>query len=515
MKEKKENHEQIGFVDGANDEKTEYLVTNFSADGFCETKERRWLERHFAGLLEVTDKFNRQSVSYQLSKKDILHSWLKYKEGFSADLVNTLLDEMNVPKNGTILDPFWGSGTTGLVCQMRGLNSIGFDIMPISSVSIKAKAAVMEYNVVELVKLLGEVRNLTVPNDYRKKADYIKITEDAYPSENEVFIKYISEWSDESKYSEQAKNLLSLCVLNSLERCSYTIKSGQYLGWDYRSPKVKKANKDRVSKGKKPLPKKVVRAVISDAHELIVEELERVIEEIKEIQKTNTEDSSSHIKFVQNTVLEELPLLDDNSINGVITSPPYCNRYDYTRTYALELVYLGLGEQDIKNMRQALLSCTVESRSKVEQLEAYYKSIKKEERFKYIKSIIEDNAVLNEVTNALKQREEHGDLNNDGIIRMVQGYFTELAFVYAEIYRVCAPGATIAFVNDNVRYGGEVIPVDFLSSLLAEQFGFIVEKIYCLRQRKGNSSQQMAKFGKVSLRKSITIWKKECPPNKC
>ena len=190
-------------------------------------------------------------------------------------------------------------------------------------------------------------------------------------------------------------------------------------------------------------------------------------------------------------------------------------RYDYTRTYALELVYLGLGEQDIKNMRQALLSCTVESRSKVEQLEAYYKSIKKEERFKYIKSIIEDNAVLNEVTNALKQREEHGDLNNDGIIRMVQGYFTELAFVYAEIYRVCAPGATIAFVNDNVRYGGEVIPVDFLSSLLAEQFGFIVEKIYCLRQRKGNSSQQMAKFGKVSLRKSITIWKKECPPNKC
>ncbi len=247
MKEKKENHEQIGFVDGANDEKTEYLVTNFSADGFCETKERRWLERHFAGLLEVTDKFNRQSVSYQLSKKDILHSWLKYKEGFSADLVNTLLDEMNVPKNGTILDPFWGSGTTGLVCQMRGLNSIGFDIMPISSVSIKAKAAVMEYNVVELEKLLGEVRNLTVPNDYRKKADYIKITEDAYPSENEVFIKYISEWSDESKYSEQAKNLLSLCVLNSLERCSYTIKSGQYFGWDYRSAKVKKANKDRIS----------------------------------------------------------------------------------------------------------------------------------------------------------------------------------------------------------------------------------------------------------------------------
>ncbi len=92
---------------------------------------------------------------------------------------------------------------------------------------------------------------------------------------------------------------------------------------------------------------------------------------------------------------------------------------------------------------------------------------------------------------------------------MVEGYFTELAFIYAELYRVCRKGAMVAFVNDNVRYGGEVIPVDFLSSSLAEQFGFKVKKIYCLKQQKGNSSQQMAKFGRVALRKSITVWIKE------
>ena len=91
---------------------------------------------------------------------------------------------------------------------------------------------------------------------------------------------------------------------------------------------------------------------------------------------------------------------------------------------------------------------------------------------------------------------------------MVEGYFTELAFLYAELYRVCKKGAQVAFVNDNVRYGGEVIPVDFLSCLFAEQFGFHVKKVYCLQQKKGNSSQQMAKFGKVPLRKSITIWEK-------
>lgn len=506
----KETYEQLTFIEGIDEKnKAEYLVDDFSAEDFCNTKERVWLEEHFEPLLEVTDKFNRQSVSYQLNKKNILHSWLKYKEGFSAELVNVLLDEMNVPENGTILDPFWGSGTTGLVCQMRGFNSIGYDIMPISSVSIKAKASVMDYDTDELERLLNAVRELKVPDNYNKKTEYVKITEDAYPPENEIFIKYVSDWRDESEYTELARNLLTLCIVNSLERCSYTIKSGQYLGWDYRSPKVKKANKDRKEKGKKALPKKVVREVIADAHEIIVEELEHVISEIKLIQKNNTEITTAHIKYVQNSVLKELPLMADNSVNGVITSPPYCNRYDYTRTYALELVYLGLGEQEIKDMRQALLSCTVESKSKLKQLEEYYKSIGAEKRFNYINSIIENNTVLNEIKSALNQRKDNGDLNNNGVIRMVEGYFTELAFVYAELYRVCSSGSTVAFVNDNVRYGGEVIPVDFLSSLFAEQFGFKVKKIYCLHQKKGNSSQQMAKFGKVSLRKSITIWEKE------
>lgn len=120
--------------------------------------------------------------------------------------------------------------------------------------------------------------------------------------------------------------------------------------------------------------------------------------------------------------------------------------------------------------------------------------------------MIQKNKVFIEILDALHKRKEHGDLNNNGIIRMVEGYFTELAFIYAELYRVCKPGAMVAFVNDNVRYGGEVIPVDFLSCSFAEQFGFNVKKIYTLKQKKGNSSQQMAKFGRVALRKGITIW---------
>ena len=38
--------------------------------------------------------------------------------------------------------------------------------------------------------------------------------------------------------------------------------------------------------------------------------------------------------------------------------------------------------------------------------------------------------------------------------------------------------------------------------------GFTPIKRYTLKQQKGNSSQQMKKFGRVALRKSITVWEK-------
>lgn len=325
-----------------------YLVDNFSADNLCDESERQKLEKKYAEFLEVTEKFNRQSVSYQLSKKDVLHSWLKYKEGFSANLVNILLDEMGAVAGDWVMDPFMGSGTTALVCQMRGINSIGYDVMPISAVSIKAKSAVMRYDINEIQCLIEDVMSLAVPADYHKATPYITITRNAYPQENERFLAYIHDWNEQSVYSPEAKNLLTLCIINSLERCSYTTKSGQYLGWDCRSQKVQEANKARASKGQKLLPEKYVRAEILDSKATILDELTHVLADIELIQKNSIDTVRAEIDFIPRSALYELPLVEENKLKGVITSPPYCNRYDYTRTYALELVYLGLGEEEVK-----------------------------------------------------------------------------------------------------------------------------------------------------------------------
>jgi len=481
-------------------------VDNFSFENFADQKARQAIEKKYIKITEISDEFSRQSVSYQLSKKDSLHRWLKYKEGFSSELVNKLLDQFKIKPGELVLDPFLGSGTTAIVCQMRGINSMGYDILPTSNVAIEAKQNVFKYDIEELERLIAELRDLSVPDTFDGKFDYITITDGAFPEQTEKDVVFYTQWINNSNYSNSAKTLVKLCILNCLEPISYTSKDGQFLGWDYRSKKMQMAAERRAAMGKKPMLKKD-KGVLPALKKCLMEEIEAVYNDIKYIQ-THAKSTDATINYVNGSVLFELPKQAANTVSGVITSPPYCNRYDYTRTYGLELNYLGLSTKDVTALRQTLLSCTVENHSKMKQLEDFYASINRHDDFERITKILKENAALQEIIVALHKRNENGDINNDGVLRMVEGYFTELTFLYYEIFRVCKQGARVAFVNDNVRYGGEVIPVDFLSTDLARMIGFKPVKVYTLKQQKGNSSQQMKKYGRVPLRKSITIWEK-------
>jgi len=483
-----------------------WRVDCFSASHFSDDSARLRLEEKYMSLTEVSEEFNRQSVSFQLSKKDCIHRWLKYKEGFSADLVEKLLVEMGISEGETVLDPFMGSGTTAMVCKFHNINSVGFDVLPMTKIAIKAKDDVLRYDFKELAQLHDEFKHLQIPNDYKADYPYIPITDGAFPEETEKAIMFYTEWIRNSNYSDAAKNLVTLCILNSLEIVSYTRKDGQYLSWDSRSRKMVEANRARLARGAKPI-NRLNKGDIPDMTATLDEELSNVLQDIMSLQdELRLKDTT--INYTEGSCLLALPKMAANSINGAITSPPYCNRYDYTRTYALEMNYLGMSAAEINKLRQDLISCTVESKSKLEFLREYYDKLGRRGDYDRIVGIINSTDALNEVKEALQKRNANGEINNKGILRMVDGYFTDLAFIYAEIFRVFKQGASIAVVNDNVRYAGEVIPVDYLSSEIAEKIGFKVKKIYTLKQQKGNSSQQMAKYGRVALRKSITIWQK-------
>ena len=203
-----------------------------------------------------------------------------------------------------------------------------------------------------------------------------------------------------------------------------------------------------------------------------------------------------------------VPKLEDEFFDFIVTSPPYCNRYDYTRTYALELVYLGNNTDQVRNLRQAMLSCTVENKEKVDFLNQFYSSIGKQETFDRVIEVYNNSNAMTEVNSVLDELNKLEKLNNTNITRMVRNYFLEMCFVVYEMARITKSGGYCVMVNDNVRYGGEEIPVDLILSEFAENFGFNINKIFVLPRGKGNSSQQMGNYGRTEVRKCVYLWQK-------
>ncbi len=210
--------------------------------------------------------------------------------------------------------------------------------------------------------------------------------------------------------------------------------------------------------------------------------------------------SQSDIRLFKGSCLEVLPTLETSDYAGIMTSPPYCNRYDYTRTYALELAMLGLTQTEVSNLRQEMLSCTVENREK--------DLLKICPNWSQFIEATKEQKLLKTINTYLEHEKAAGTLNNNSIPRMVRGYFSEIACIIGECFRVLKPNARLFMVNDNVRYAGVGIAVDLILSDIARTLGFEVERILVVPGKKGNSSQQMGVYGRIPLRKCVYVWKK-------
>jgi hypothetical protein len=163
---------------------------------------------------------------------------------------------------------------------------------------------------------------------------------------------------------------------------------------------------------------------------------------------------------------------------------------------------------DVKQLRQAMLSCTVENHAKTEELNKKYQSLHRTADFRQIHRVYEGQLALQEILEFLESQGRLGHLNNANIPRMVRNYFYEMCVVIFELSRVLRSGGRIIMVNDNVRYAGEEIPVDLILGDFANCFGMQVEHIWTLPRGKGNSSQQMGAHGRTELRKCVYIWRK-------
>jgi DNA modification methylase len=447
-------------------------------------------ETRWADKLCVDNTLTRALVSFQANKGRAVYRWFKYKEAFSAGLIEHLLSKYRISK-GILLDPFAGSGTAMFAAGGLGMKSEGIELLPIGRTLITTK------QLIDLDLIDADVKRLAFWRDDRpwrkckatKPINELRITRGAYPAETlDAMGKFLAASEQEG---DRVQAVLLFALLCILENISYTRKDGQYLRWDYRSGR---------RQGKKIFNKGEILAfdkAISDKLHQIVDDLRSG--ELPEDLFAKVR-SKSEVKLHGGSCLDILPQLKAKSYDSLITSPPYCNRYDYTRTYALELALLGVSEDGLVKLRQEMLSCTVENRAK--------DLLALNPKWKAAVAAADNQPLLQSILAYLDAQKELDLLNNDGIPRMVRGYFYEMACVIFESARVLKGGAPLIMVNDNVRYAGASISVDIILSEIAEQLGFEVEQILVLPNGKGNSSQQMGAHGRDALRKCVYLWRK-------
>lgn len=420
---------------------------------------RQELERKYKHRLVEHLDFG-SLCTYVPNKKLPIFRWFKYKEGFSRALVERLLlEEWHLPCGSVIFDPFAGSGTTLLAGQQLGYETLGTEVMPISVFVSKVKLQT-DYDIEELNAAIAEIVNANYVAAERTLPDVRIIALAFSASVQDQLVFFRDAILALPRISEKTRNFLLLGLLSILEEVSLTSKDGQFLRLVERHiPPIKVALETRY---------------------------QSMLADLKMQDTLFAKPDTIYPAAVIQADARDLPFQSDwdEGVDVIITSPPYLNRYDYSRTYSLELLFLFAKDFDaLKQVRHSLLRSHIESRA------------------------APTNDVhllaLQEILDNIAPKQ----LNNPRIPIMIKGYFEDMNLVIQEMYRLAKHGARVALVVANARFEGELVPVDLMLSELAETAGFVTDQIWITRY-KGNSSQQMGRYGRVPVRESIVFWSK-------
>ena len=255
------------------------------------------LTRRFRKLLRIQPSLTRQLVSFQANKERPEYRWYKYKEAFSASLVEHLLVKQGVTQ-GPILDPFAGTVTALFAASSQGLDADGIELLPIGQQIIRTRVALQDFK----KKDLAVLRRWQDEQPWNHAGSRIplpalRITKGAYPEETLAAIeRYIGAWQAENEDVQGVLRFALLCVLESV---GYTRKDGQYLRWDHRSGR---------RQGARPFDKgRIVpfdEAITKKLHEIVADTRPRpptdLFAEIKE---------AGRIKLFAGSCLDLLPAL--------------------------------------------------------------------------------------------------------------------------------------------------------------------------------------------------------------
>ena len=363
-----------------------------------------------------------------------------FGEDFARDLILASTTE-----NGVVLDPFVGAGTTALESILSNRNAIGIDVDPIAC--LISQVTTSRFDVPYFKWATNNLRETLV--GYR---DFLTSNADAYqklgpgstfPIGSRVFqvpdVPAIAYWFAPSHMATLtvAKDTVS-GEPDPLVRRAFqvAISSAIIRKWPNTLSYAMDIDHSRPHRPRCPREQ-----TIEEQFYLFDRILTRVRDAVLEIQKTLAiVDSSATI--IEGDVVHELANLDSDSVEFVLTSPPYLNAIDYPRAHKFSQWWLSpektpLGRSEYLGLRQAKLNgaddCSLLDPSLFELLLPF---------------------------------------KNMPVYRNVSRYLLDLASVLDQLHRVVKVSGKVVFVVANNVISGTVFPVSEIIEHLLKLSGF-------------------------------------------
>lgn len=262
-----------------------------------------------------------------------VHRWFRFKEGFSSALLSTLLQEFNdvLPKKLALLDPYCGSGTALISAQFSSaaeIRAIGIERSPFIHFIAETKCA------------WQTLRHRSLLRDGDLAIEFASDLEVGLPDLSSIYTGRCISTHIASR----------LMAIDHAAQCLPSNSRFVRLGIAAAVEPLSKVRRDGRALRIVEKPRKLVRTAL----------LENWSQMSRDVASLSTQIPCNRSKP---TVLlgdgrDPSSLgIEDQSIDLILTSPPYPNNIDYSEVYKLELWILGFVKtrQEFLHLRHSTL----------------------------------------------------------------------------------------------------------------------------------------------------------------
>ena len=324
------------------------------------------------------------------------HGYHRYPAKFLPDVVRKVIEEYAEDSN-LIADLFAGCGTTLVEAKIHGISSVGTDINPVAKLITKVKTTplppdALQKAYIALVKLFGEYNK----SDYEVIKKHERIDYWFSPSQK-AKIAFLYDKVFHLEVDDGIKDFFYVCISHILKNCSRWLQSGTKPRRD-----MEKTPEDPFNEFRRHCDKMI------GWNEKFYNELS----------------AKGHLDTPCEIHLEDARYTNiaPESVNAIITSPPYVTSYEYADIHQLTAYWMEY-ISDIHEFRKKFIGSSYSGNMSLE---------------------VSESKQAQKIVNALSEKSQH-------IARDVAQYFNDMQEVAKEMVRILAPGGKACIVIGNTK----------------------------------------------------------------